>query len=201
MSRKLRTYGTCARCSCARRTCGCCISVGSMNALRRISTASGSPVQYGIGLAHQALERPGAGEVFVATVRAIEIRTWSVSTNCLQSRKRCRRARQGCSQPSDGRARRPCGELRSRCWSRRNRGGRKWVSRHARCTQWTPVWRSLGRSGMTMCACARARCSSRVDADVAIWSTPASPRLQTRTSAARSRQRGPVCCSAIAPSR
>ena len=27
---------------------------------------------YGIGLAHQALERPGAGEVFVATVRAIE---------------------------------------------------------------------------------------------------------------------------------
>ena len=28
--------------------------------------------QYGIGLAHQALERPGAGEVFVATVRAIE---------------------------------------------------------------------------------------------------------------------------------
>ncbi len=43
-----------------------------MNALRRISTASAVAGQYGIGLAHQALERPGAGEVFVATVRAIE---------------------------------------------------------------------------------------------------------------------------------
>ena len=200
MSRKLHTCAICARCSCARR-CGL-LHLGRLDE-RLAAHLDGVAVAqaYGAALTRQALERPGIGEVFLATVRAIQ----DHDTDCLDKLLAIAEA----APPSGS------GLLSAFGWvSAADLQGianpllvaaqpwRREVALAACAMHAVDPGLVLARmfSATTMRVCAHAHCASPADSDDAIWSTPALLRWPTRTSAACSKQRGQVCSSVMTES-